>query len=186
MLAYREERISNAIGFFVAEHHKKTKEYPYQTSIWKYLAFFEFRHLAKYGDMPLGLEYRAMEHGPVPIELYSDVAVLHSDSFRTVSEDGTRYQFISIGKPCMDYFSQDEIDEMNNLILFFAQKWVTTRIMSDASHNDIIPWRKTWREKPNAMIDPELQFSGIQTKPYDKLTPQEEHYLMWRSLSTIA
>ncbi|MDR3341795.1 MAG: transposase [Treponema sp.] len=37
-----------------------------------YLAFFEFRYLKKYGEMPLELEYKAWEHDPVPIEIYAN------------------------------------------------------------------------------------------------------------------
>jgi uncharacterized phage-associated protein len=70
MLAYRKERIDNAILFFAKEHYKKTKNDLSQTALYKYLAFFEFRYLKKYGEMPLELEYKAWEYGPVPIEIY--------------------------------------------------------------------------------------------------------------------
>ena len=70
MPAYQKERLENALLFFSQEHHKKTKKYPLQTVLYKYLAFFEFRYLEKTGIMPLELHYRAMKNGPVPIEIY--------------------------------------------------------------------------------------------------------------------
>jgi hypothetical protein len=60
MIAYRKERINHAMLFFAQEHHKKTHRYLSQTVLYKYLAFFEFRYLKFYGEMPLELTYRAM------------------------------------------------------------------------------------------------------------------------------
>ena len=72
MLPYRKERIENAMFFFAQKHHQKTKNYLSQTFLYKYLAFFEFRYLKATGDMPLELTYKAMERGPVPMEIYNN------------------------------------------------------------------------------------------------------------------
>ncbi|GMO44423.1 MAG: hypothetical protein Pg6C_06280 [Treponemataceae bacterium] len=72
MLSYRKELIENAVLFFAQKHYQKTKKYLSQTVLYKYLAFFEFRYLKKAGDMPLELTYKAMQRGPVPMEIYEN------------------------------------------------------------------------------------------------------------------
>jgi hypothetical protein len=129
MLAYRKERIDNILLFFAREHYKKTKKYLSQTALYKYIAFFEFRHLKARGDMPLELQYRAMEHGPVPIDIY-DHRFDHDFFSKVIFE---KYKLPS-GKDAIvvkpngkfedDYFSENELEEMNNLVEIFAQQWV--------------------------------------------------------------
>lgn len=186
MKAYRNERIENAIAFFAGEHYKKTSHFLYQTSMWKYLSFFEFRRLEQTGEMPLELSYCAMEHGPVPIELYHNISNLKSDLYRVIQEDQNKYKFQATGRPNLDYFSEDEIAELNNLIFMFAQKWVQTKIMSDSSHQAIKPWIATWKTNPNSLIDPILQFSDIKTKTEDELSAIEEHFLTWQTKKLAA
>jgi hypothetical protein len=41
MIAYRKERIENAIGLFVHEHYLRTRQPITQMKLWKYLAYFE-------------------------------------------------------------------------------------------------------------------------------------------------
>jgi hypothetical protein len=183
MLAYRKERIDNAILFFAEEHHKKTKTYLSQTALYKYLAFFEFRYLKKYGDMPLELEYRAMERGPVPIEIYNNRD--NSDFFSLVSfnkiKNGFVYQVIPNGRFEPDYFSENELDEMKSLIEIFARSWITAKIMSDASHNDIKAWSKTYKNKHNDIINPIFEFENDITQS-DDLTSAEERYLIHKNV----
>jgi len=38
MVAYQQGKITNAINFFALEHHRKTRRYPTQTMLYKYLA----------------------------------------------------------------------------------------------------------------------------------------------------
>jgi hypothetical protein len=185
MKPYQNERIENAIAFFASQHCKRTGKDPYSMHIYKYLAFFEFRQLEKTGDMPLGLHYIAMERGPVPDEIYTNIKTIRSSLYKIISEGENHYRFSSLKAPDLDYFSDEEIDEMNNLIDFFAQKWVTTNVMSDATHQAILAWRKTWKERPNSLIDPLTAFENILSKPVDLLTPSEEHFLISRSLQSV-
>jgi uncharacterized phage-associated protein len=188
MLAYRKERIENAMLFFAKEHYKKTKKYLSQTALYKYLAFFEFRHLEIHGEMPLELHYKAMEYGPVPIEIYSNRD--NPSSFPLVifekaqtSMGKSIYLVRPNGKFEEDYFSENELTEMNNLIEIFAQKWVGARVMSDASHQEIRAWKKTYSTRPNATIDPIDDFPrDIVNVSFDELKPEEERYLNHRKL----
>jgi uncharacterized phage-associated protein len=188
MLAYRKERINNAILYFVKEHYKKTKNDLSQMALYKYLAFFEFRYLKKYGEMPLELEYKAMEYGPVPIEIYANRETrgyFTSVAFESISlkNGGTGYIVKPKGIFNPDYFAETELEEMKNLIEFFAQRWVTASIMSDSSHREIRAWQTTRKEHPDATIDPISEFDrDILTIPDDDLTPEEERYLFKRSI----
>ena len=84
MLAYRKERVENAICYFACEFTRKTRKYPTQTYIYKLLASFDFQRLTKTGQPAFDLEYRAMENGPVPTEIYNKRYDYHTSLFRFV------------------------------------------------------------------------------------------------------
>jgi hypothetical protein len=183
MIAYQKERIENAICFFAAEHQKVTKKPLFQTYLYKYLAFFEFDHLKKYGHSPLGLTYRAMPRGPVPMEIYSNREKFKTPcvAFKKVGED--QYLVVSQGNPEMDYFSTTERVEMRRLIEIFADRFVDANDMSEASHQEIRAWRKAYNQKPNSIIDPGLTFEeDPKKKAAEKLTVAEETYLIVKAL----
>jgi hypothetical protein len=183
MVAYQKERINHAMLFFAQEHYKKTHKYLSQTALYKYLAFFEFRYLKSYGEMPLDLEYRAMEHGPVPIEIYANRET--RDYFTLVSFEpaGSGLIVKPTGKFNPDYFAETELAEMRNLIEIFAQQWIGAGVMSNASHNDIRAWKVTHREHPNQIINPIDEFErNILEIPEEELTPQEERYLTQKAI----
>jgi uncharacterized phage-associated protein len=188
MTAYRKERIENALLFFAQEHYKKTKKYVSQTALYKYLAFFEFRCLEKYGEMPLELRYKAMEHGPVPVEVYSkrdDPSPFPLVTFERskTTKGNDLYVVKPNGQFKADYFSENELTEMQNLIEFFAQRWVDAKVMSDASHQEIRAWRTTYKQQPNAVIDPINNFTrDITVVPVDELQWQEERFLRHRKI----
>lgn len=186
MLAYQKERIDNILLFFALEHYKTTKKYLSQTALYKYIAFFEFRHLKNRGDMPLELNYRAMEHGPVPIDIYDHREEKHYFS-KVIFE---KFKLINGQEAIMikpngkfedDYFSENELEELNNLIEIFAQQWIDSKIMSDSSHQALISWRKTYKNNPNAFIDPKDEFEkDILSLPIEDLTATEERYILQR------
>ena len=130
MKAYRQERLDNAICFFASEHHLKTRSYPWQTQIYKYLAFFEFELLEETGEAPWTRNSLAMEHGSVPKELYDRRDSYRSDLFRIEDKGENRRVFVALKKPNLDYFSDREIEKMNNLIYIYAAQWVKTSMMS--------------------------------------------------------
>ena len=189
---YRKERIENALLFFAQNHYKKTKNYLSQTFLYKYLAFFEFRYLKEVGDMPLELTYKAMEHGPVPMEIYSN-----RDKPNYFSKVIFEPSQTKSGKPIYvvkpngtfdsDYFAKAELDEMNDLIDMFAQQWVSATEMSEASHQAIQAWKKTYSRQPNANIDPIEEFDrDIMTVPEDSLQTGELKYLIHRKMLELA
>jgi uncharacterized phage-associated protein len=190
MQAYKKKRIDNAVLFFAQKHHAKTRKYLSQTGLYKYLAFFEFRYLKETGDMPLELTYKAMPHGPVPMEIYENRA--NSGFFSLVTfepfltKSGAGYLIKPNGKFNPGYFAEAELEEMNNLIEIFAQQWVGASEMSDASHQAIKAWNKTYSRSPNAVIDPIEEFSrDIASIPESELTSSEERFLIHRKIMEL-
>jgi hypothetical protein len=183
MVAYRKERISHAILFFAEEHYKKTHKYLFQTALYKYLAFFEFRYLKSYGEMPLDLAYRAMEHGPVPVELYANRETGNYFTLVSFESAGSGFIVKPMGKFNPDYFAETELKEMRNLIEIFARQWIGTAVMSKASHDNIRAWKVTREERPNRTINPIDEFDrNILEIPEEDLTPQEERYLTQKAI----
>jgi hypothetical protein len=131
-----------------------------------------------------------MQHGPVPIEVYENRDKPGYFSLVTFEPFKTRDGVGSIVKPKgtfnSDYFAEAELEEMNNLIEIFAQKWVGASAMSDSSHEAIKAWKKTWSRKPNAVIDPIEEFDrDIMSAPEETLNTGELRYLMHRKMAEI-
>ena len=192
MPAYQKERLENTLLFFSQEHYKKTKRYPSQTVLYKYLAFFEFRYLEKTGIMPLELRYRAMKNGPVPIEIYDkrdQTGAFSTVEFEQIETKAGHPAYIvkPNGKFNPDYFSDAELEEMGGLIEMFAQQWVGANVMSDASHEAILAWRKTFKKQANAIIDPIDDFErDILSLPSESLNSTEERFLTHRKIAELA
>ena len=192
MQAYQKERLENTLLFFALEHYKKTKKHPSQTVLYKYLAFFEFRYLDKTGTMPLELTYKAMKNGPVPLEIYdkrSQPGAFSTVEFEPfVTHTGNRGFLVKPkGKFNPVFFADAELEEMQDLIEIFAQQWVSASVMSDASHESLLAWKKTYAKKPDAIIDPKDGFKrDITAVPPETLSSAEERYLIHRKIAALA
>lgn len=183
MVPYQKEKTDNAICYFALRHKEATGKNLSQTFLYKYLAFFEFEFLKKYGRPPLGLKYLAMDKGPVPIDIYGKRSAYNTScaAFKRISED--QYVVIAKAKPDMDYFSSAEIEEMSRLIKIYADEFVRTKDISDASHMGIAEWGVTYGKKRNAVIEYESTFEDdIKSKPAEKLSPAEESFLIFKAL----
>jgi hypothetical protein len=74
---------------------------------------------------------------------------------------------------------------MYRLIEIYATRWMRTKIMSDASHEDIAAWRRTYYSRPNTIIDYTLEFEGdLLSKKEDELTFPEEVYLTYKAMAS--
>jgi hypothetical protein len=86
-----------------------------------------------------------------------------------------------------DYFAVAELEEMNNLIEIFARQRVGAAVTSDASHQAIKAWKKTFPEFPNQVIDPIKEFDrDITDVPEESLHTEEIRYLMHRTMAELA
>ena len=186
MIPYQSEKIENAICFFAKEHQKKARKPLYQTFLYKYLAFLDFVSLREIGKPSLGLRYLAMEKGPVPIEIYDKRDTYSTPLFKFVKDQDNRIVIRPKGEPNLDYFSPFEIKIMERIIEIYAKSYVPTRLVSDASHQEIAAWRKTWARKPNGVIDYALEFSDdFASKSDGERSHPEEHFIICRALDTL-
>ena len=180
MIPYRKAKIQNAIVFFAREHRKKTRKPLYQTYLYKYLAFLDFISLREIGRPLLELIYKAMQRGPVPIEIYKEKA--DTPLYKFVKNELGEI-IVTNNKPNMDYFSSYEIELMYRLIEIYATSWMTTDVMSDASHEDIAAWRRTYYQNPNTIMDYILEFDGDLLSKKE-ITYPEEAYLTYRAIAS--
>ena len=182
MIPYRNEKIQNAVAFFARRHRVKANRRLYQTFLYKYLAFLDFYSLKETGRPVLELTYKAMQFGPVPIEIYEDKS--KTPKYKFQKDDMGEY-VVATDKPDLDYFSPYEIELMERLIEIFAQQWVTVDTISDCSHEEIIAWRRTWTDQPNEIIDYALEFDGdLFSKKEEELTYPEVVYLTHKALAS--
>jgi hypothetical protein len=189
VIPYQTEKIENAICFFAIEHKKKTRRNLDQTSLYKYLGFLDFETFEERGKPALGLKYMAMEKGPVPIEIYGKRNNLKTACFEflKIADDYGRdkYVIIAHGKPNMDYFSEYEKKKMGRIIEIFAESSIKAHLRSEASHQKIKAWKKTWDKKKNSLIEYSLSFdSDPATKEPHSLTFAEECYLTSKALES--
>jgi len=147
------------------------------------LAFLEFDSIKETGRPALGLKFRAMERGPVPIEIYEKRGSYETECFKFKHVGEDKYVIIAKGKANLDFFSPYEINEMKRLIEIFANKFVKSNEMSESSHQEIKAWKRTWGKKPNSIIEYELTFDGdLKNKDPKELSVAEESYLIYKSI----
>jgi len=135
-----------------------------------------------------------MDRGPVPNEIYDNrdnpsyFSKVVFEPFQTKS-GGNGY--LVKPKPNEkfdpDFFAEAELEEMNNLIEMFAQQWLGATEMSEASHQAIKAWKKTYSRQQNAEIDPIEEFDrDILSVPEETLHTEELKYLMHRKMAALA
>ena len=184
MIAYQKEKIENAICFFASKHSERTKKPLTQTFLYKYLAFLDFKSLEETGHPALGLKYRRDGKRASP---YRDYIVrekhLKTECFEFREVEGNKFIIIPKGRPNLEFFSPYEIKKMQQLIEIYADTFVKTSDISEASHQDIKAWRKAYKKNENSIIEYELQFDeDIERKDPKELTPAEENFLIYKSI----
>lgn len=184
MDSFNKQRLENGICFFAHEFQRRARKPLPSMGLWKLLAFLDFWGVREFGRPVFGLRYLAWKWGPVPIDVYQSPPASSLFIFQPKGEN--RFDIIAKGKPDMGFFSRVEADRMNELVEIFADPSMSTKLMSEASHDEIQAWRRTWRTSPNKPIDFKLEFPGdIDTKPEEELTPEEENFLVWRGWQKI-
>lgn len=195
-IPYKDQKVEGAIAFFASEHKKKTRESLGLTALFKYLAFYDFKSLEETGELALGLTYKAMERGPVPVEIYIENRYRKSEYYlfegKQFYKDGKEYTAFDIiprpvkKKEYLNYFSEYDLELMNRLIFFFAQSWVSAKVMSDASHakkDGIKAWVKAWNREHDSIINIADTFDDLEEKVINnKASSPEEHFFIHRLL----
>jgi len=188
MIPYQKQKIDNAICFFASEYKYKTDKYLYSTYLYKLLAFLDFESIKENGRPALGLTYLAMERGPVPIEIYNERKNLKTEcyEFKPTDKEYKKFLVVPKGEPNTDYFSDYEIEEMYRLIEIYADRYVKTNEISEASHESILAWKRAFKRKPNSVIDYKEEFPGdILKRQKDKIKFPEEALLNYLALTKI-
>ena len=188
MLAYHKERIENAICYFAAEHKKRAQKAAYQTYIYKYLALFDFQVLKETGKPALDIEYDAYERGPVPKHIYYKRSTHKNRCYRFIPQGEDSIIIEPSRRSNLNYFSEFEIGIMNLILDEFAHPWITTDDLNEASH-EIPAWQKAWKrrgERRRVSMSYDDNFQDLEKKSESALSPEEETYLTFKALKTIA
>ena len=186
MIAYKVEKRNNAICFFAQEVYKLRKQYLPQTLLYKFLSYLDFFSIEKLGKPALELEYRAYKKGPVPVGIYNSREGYQTDCFKFEKRGTNRFIIISTKEADLDYFSEFEIETMNYLLDKYirnnlSMKKIIDNICED-SHNEIKAWKVAYNRKKNSRIDYSDTFKDLDKKENNKLSIQEERFLVYRSL----
>lgn len=165
------KRLQIAIAYFSKEYYEKTKKFPTQTQVYKFLAFIDFISIRERGRPVFGLRYLAMEKGPVPIDLYEETKNIETRKqyeFYSVSPEGSIRRFAYLENKDIDlkYFAKAEVEIINRIIEIFVDKSITTRHYSEASHEDIKAWKKAYLKQPNSIIDYKDEIENEKDKDY--------------------
>jgi len=185
MIAYKVEKRDNAICFFAHEVYKLRKQYLPQTLLYKFLSYLDFFSIEKLGKPALELEYRAYKKGPVPVGIYNNREGYQTDCFKFEKRGTNRFIVISTKEADLDYFSEFEIETMNYLLDKYiknnlSMKKIIDNICED-SHDEIKAWKVAYNRKKNSRIDYSDTFGEIDKKESNKLSIQEERFLVYRS-----
>lgn len=132
----------------------------------KVLYFADKSHLSKYGRLICGDVYIAMEHGPVPSNVYDIVKQARGDSFyefdteeniESLFEISNRYIIKSRRKANYEYLSETDIECLDEAIKNYGHlNFNDLRAQSHddafraADFNDVIPFEAMIRALPNA------------------------------------
>ena len=191
MILYQREKIENAIAYFASEYHKRKGYNPTQTWAYKFLALLDFRILKKTGTPCLGLDYSAMEMGPVPIQLYEEIKkkqtfVKGKVSFR-FQPDPDKVYVASTAESDLDFFSDLELDEMDAILEEFTR--INLDSVIEKAHEEILSWQVAWKKandegKKIMPMDYADEFYSIAEKPESELSPEEERFLCYRGMLT--
>jgi hypothetical protein len=194
MILYQKQKIENAVAYFASEYYRR-KGYPLtQTWIYKFLALLDFRILKKTGTPCLGLEYRAMEKGPVPILLYRDVQkktkknqAYAGERFVFRPEPGGKISVLSTQEADLDFFSDLEFDEMNTILEEGTKDSSNLDSLIDKAHEEIRAWDVAWKKAVAAHqkampMDYADEFEQITDKSEAELTPEEDRFLCRRGM----
>jgi uncharacterized phage-associated protein len=151
-------KLLHALVFFA----KRTK-HANLTKLFKLLYFFDFLHFKQTGYPAIGLDYVALQRGPVPKALWLELKDgMVPEDFREAlailpksdEDDPTvkEYEFHAKIRPDLSLFTPRERGILDNLVLMFRDS--TAREMSEISHLRRQPWDLTVRrDGENARID---------------------------------
>ncbi len=184
MIAFREEKLKNAICYFATEHYKRTKRYIRQTLLYKFLGFLDFESVEKKGKPVLGLTFSAYEKGPVPPEIRAKRDNYDNECFSFVDTGGNCFNIIPKTDADLSYFSKFVIELMDNILSRYSKEELSNRKMIDMAIDDsheIKAWKEA-RKRLSKKMKYQDMFPEIEKKSEGELTPEEESFLIYDGL----
>ena len=142
----------------------------------------DFESIAERGKPIFGLSYDALDEGPVRMDIYNRRDRLKNETFEFVKIDKGKYIVRPKKQANLSYFSEYEIRKMDELLDKYSKRGIKTRDVNMASHS-IRAWKVTERNKTILYDD---MFENIQCKNKEELTPEEETFLIYKSIVKIA
>lgn len=186
MIAYKKEKLNNAICYFANEVYKRRREYLPQTLLYKLLSYLDFTSIKRTGIPALELKYYAYKNGPVPVDLYQNKSQYETDCFRFEARSSNRFIFISKKEADLSYFSDSEVGIMNDLLNKYIIKDITMKDIIDNicndSHKDIKAWKVAYDRGKNKIMNYGDTFEEIDKKKFEDLSLNEERFLVYSAL----
>ncbi|GHT00386.1 hypothetical protein AGMMS50276_26040 [Synergistales bacterium] len=191
MIPYQKQKIENAIAYLASEHKAKRGYYPYQMWIYKALALLDFDILRKKGTPCLGLDYEAMEMGPVPTEFYFAVKngnPPEGEKYRFVLLPNAKAQVENTSEPELDYFSDSEVEAMDDILDKFAVGEGDINALINQTHKSILAWKTAWElakkyNRGRMEMNYADEFDGLLGKDEKDLAPQEERFICYMDMT---
>lgn len=129
--------------------------------LFKIIYFAERKIYAKYGQHLVKDTFVAMEHGPVPSNLYDALKLMNgkgnnksvksiSDSLLPAGGECAWFFVKSSEKPDMDELSKAEVEALDEAIARY--KDVDAKTLSEMSHD--IAWHAAWDKSHNTQMSP--------------------------------
>jgi len=186
MIAYKKEKLNNAICYFANEVYKRRGEHLPQTLLYKLLAYLDFTNIERTGIPSLELKYHAYQNGPVPVDLYQNKSQYETDCFRFKAKNNNRFILIPKKEADLSYFSDLEISIMNDLLNKYIIKDITMKDIIDNicndSHKDIKAWKVAYTRGKNKIMNYSDTFEEIDKKKFEDLSLNEERFLVYSAL----
>lgn len=153
-------RINEALAYIASKAHDNKSNF---YNVLKVFYLADKLHMERYGRFIFDEQYAAMEKGPVPSIAYDVIKKIKGeDAFNkdidisevsfSVSLSG--YNIIPSRKANLDYFSNSDIECINEIIMKSNKE-----DLGDLSHDEA--WKNT---KRNTIMDPEAIISSLENK----------------------
>lgn len=177
----KNPKLKNAILYFAKEHSERKGQPLYQTYLYKFLAFMDFKSIEEFGTPVFGLEYAALDQGPVPMDIYNNKDYIKNESFEFKKIDENKYIIKSNKQADLSCFSEYEIEKMNNLLDKYSKKGVLVKTINEESHS-LRAYKVTAKDK---LISYDDMFIDLKNKNEKDLAPEEESYLIYKGIKKI-
>jgi uncharacterized phage-associated protein len=132
IVSHARDKLINTIVYF-AQHTK----YCGKIKLIKLLYLLDFEHFRQTGRSVTGMDYLAWKMGPVPLNLYQDIAIEPEKVFDYMRETAVaRVDFDD------SHFTRRELRIMADLAARFHES--LSKPMIDVTHAELGPWVKIW------------------------------------------